>query len=398
MAQLYTVKEAATRWQKELGRLGARELGRLGLTAAPASANAVRKARGALYRTGTDLTKEQLARHRQLNGLQANQLRKNFFTVAPTAGYGSYPQSPIAPPASQASKVMAAAAGPRMPQRAIGTVDRGVLTHELGEYQMGRGYANAERLQPRPNLNTAHLDNYAPDQMRHIIGAKRKDIQLPRAQSLPPTNLQYAAAVHGSHLGTAAPQSEMVNAFRDPAARRYARQLRQQVALFDERRVFAKAKQFGATPASPLPLGGKAHYKLDQWARNEAPLPLHAIEQRAVLGTPTTPKQRQTAEGIATVMAKAEHQDYLARNSIAPDAKFFRNSRGMKIRVQSRDEYVKSQLEDLRDDLNETKRKYVMPANAQRQFMGLLSGLRNDSALVPSSFQPGAQRAVQLFR
>ena len=97
-------------------------------------------------------------------------------------------------------------------------------------------------------------------------------------------------------------------------------------------------------------------------------------------------------------MAEAEHQDFLARNGIAPDAKFFRNNRGMRIRVKSRDEHVKSQLEDLRDDLNETKRKYVMPANAQRQFMGLLSGLRNDSALVPSSFQPGAQHAAKLFR
>ena len=121
----------------------------------------------------------------------------------------------------------------------------------------------------------------------------------------------------------------------------------------------AKAKQYGATPATPLPLGGKSHYKLDSWMRDKVPLSPEGQLMRLHVGgkTPEAEKQKLRQETMSTF---EQMRTYLDPEMV--------------------DDMQKGVVEKF-DNL--AKAAVPRPAipNAQRQFTGLLSGMRDDAAI-----------------
>lgn len=71
------LKTALNRWQKELPNLGASDLARMGMSAAPTTRAAIHNAKLRLFRTGTDLNPAQLDRHRTLNGRTQQTVDRN---------------------------------------------------------------------------------------------------------------------------------------------------------------------------------------------------------------------------------------------------------------------------------------------------------------------------------
>jgi len=295
MGQLYTVKTARTRWQRELGNLGAAELGRLGLRSRPVTLGAqvgapnakgvrpidflspradqsVRVARRRLYQTGTDLTPEQLGRHRRLNELQAEQTKNLFFTQVETPmGYAGSAGFRIAPPRKEVDPFLGrigGVIGQKYDPRTRGSIERSVLQHELAESALSQGLVNNMR-ESAPAAPA--LKQFASVSAKDL--PTRGKLTLPGVRRETQTDLRYPAAQMAGHMGPGAPLQDMLYTFRDPAARRYMRRMRTGPAASPEdKAVFEKMKQFGATPAAPIAPGGRQHRALERFAADQLPI------------------------------------------------------------------------------------------------------------------------------
>ena len=267
-------KLARTRFLElaDKGLLAAADAARLGLTPRFNAATGklknrmVQGVRGRLYGAATDLTPRQLAKTRTLGGKIED---------AVTARHGvKMVESPFGPAASLAGNVVmdhdlrgaitSIVPLPKRDARAMGTIRRSVVDHELAEGAMGAGAANWARQQGEHEAAKALMPNTTSD-LNHI-----RDQVRPMSEGLadgmnllhPGTEHNYEAKAFASHHGPAALVAEAQAAFRDPAASRYMDKTRK----LDPGDVYAqgKMKQFGHTPAYPMPMGGKQHFALDE--------------------------------------------------------------------------------------------------------------------------------------
>jgi len=264
MGQLYTVKTAAPRWQREYAQLSPEDVDRLGIRSAPKSRFDIELARRKLFDFGTDLTPTQIERHRRLNRLMANQVRENHFVVGDglrhgDSGYAAGAHGVVAPTVDGGKRFVddqyRQIAG-RARVDHYGTTDRSLLNHELAEEAMGAGARNADPKRMR-DFTGSPADRPLPSHAR-----------LPRAAGTVPSRARYLPAPFSTHFGSGANLAEVETLFRDPDAYRLFDTMKRVNDDPEERAYYGKAKQYGATPSRPLPVGGKAHYKLDQWIKN----------------------------------------------------------------------------------------------------------------------------------
>jgi hypothetical protein len=377
---LWTTKEAVTRWQQELakGTLGAAEKARLRIPQAAEGMldnRTIQKVRNRLFRPTTDLNAAQLARHRQMRGLQTQAIVPRHGKFIPQG----LEESPVGPAGvlsgnllmkPSPSKELATYGEqfgkhfqPASTHRAANTLDNATLHHELTEQAMSQGSSNLLRAKGHEEMGdrlTPRLQSQLSPVQEVLEGSPAEEI----GRGLQPvTNAapqHYEPKPFASHLGPAAIMAESQQAYRDPAALRV--QARMRSTTPDEQAMAAKVKQYGGTPSAPLPLGGKAHRKLDEAAVN-FPLVPQAAQTRGMLPTaPVSPAMAANAQkGI-------------------DDAKGMYALMGMD--PSALDE-AQSHVDKLKGRVGQRNR----PENEREQLMALLSAPRRDA--MPKTAAPG---------
>lgn len=365
-------KEAATRWQKELakGALGAAEKARLKI---PQMADnvldnrTIQKVRNRLWRPTTDLNAAQLAQHRQMRGLQSQSILSRHGTEIPQ-GLEESPIGPagvlsgnlfMKPSPAQDLEAYGSQFGrhfqPASIHRAAPTIDNATLHHELAEQAMAQGSSNlmrhkgheeiADRLTPRAQSHLAPIQEALEMGPASDIGKSLKPVTNPVSQ-------QYEPKPFASHLGPAAILAENQQSYRDPAAMRVQARMRSMTP--DEQAFAAKVRQYGGTPSSPLPLGGKAHRKLEDAAVNLPQVP-QAQQTRAMLPTaPITQQQAEAAQGGVNSARKMYEQMGMDPSLLEP---------------------AQAQVDQLHQRVGVRNR----PQNEREQLISLLSAPRRDA-------------------
>lgn len=268
-------KLALARWHKELPHLSLHQRERLGVPGV-LDREGLRSLRGALWHSGTDLSPSQLARHQGLQGRLGIQWRKNFFNEGPyasTEGGGIYA---LSAPAQGSARYQ--------PKK-----DLAYLHHELGEFAQTR----ATKKGPTPETE---LDSLMADQ-KAFPNLPSESLLKP----LPDTS-------HGTHRGGAPILAEHLTSFRDPVSRELLGRMRSNPAQVgpDEIALQKKLRQYGATHAAPIPLGGKQHARVEDWLLN---LPQEMLSDRNKL-------RRQ-----ADAPSKIDRRDLMGHlSALRPDA------------------------------------------------------------------------------
>lgn len=295
----YFLKTALTRWQKELsaGNLPSLERARIGLPARKKNLDdrTIRKVREKMYGASTDLTPDQLERHRELNDRIYDQLRRRYATEVGSQSKGGPAFSDVGQvfmhkdPTAQLVKGY----GPQEKERAMrgrGAYNRAVLHHELGEAAMQEGTANwAKKVREQPGVTLTPAQEKAMQEFqvfsaqkakKYIKGKKMPGLDKVKGYHLlsePNAPLQqtsgrtYEPRQMGSHMGVYAPAAEMEHVHRDPDAFNLERRVFAGRGYnAGDREFWKRWKQYGGTQAAPLPVGGRAIRTMDEHFATQA--------------------------------------------------------------------------------------------------------------------------------
>lgn len=292
------------------GALGVRDLARVGLHgASELHGPNVRDVRSRLSQGVSDLTGAAAQRHDMLNGRLADNIvrRHGAFVHATPAGpamnlAGHTLLTHNAIP--EAAELVGGDSSQWM--RNAGSLRRALTEHEIAEGTMAAGTArhlralghhtSADSLHP----STPEAVKGLASTLRHggfddVADALHK-VPTPAAQS-------YEPKPFGSHLGPSAVLSEQQALWRNPEAQRMQASLR---ITPEEQEIARRIKQYGGTESRPLPLGGKAHRKLEQDAITFKELSPDAQRLRAQIPSAyISPDQAAaTRQGIESSLAE----------------------------------------------------------------------------------------------
>lgn len=369
-------KMARTRFLElaEKGLLSAADMKRLGITDKFMAATGkqknrmVKSLRGKLYGAATDVRGRQLANHRTLAGKLED---------AVVARHGAVvPNSPMGPGASVGGNViMSGDLGneiqklvkplPKRDVRALGPIQRSIVDHEVAESAMAAG--GAERL--RQQGLHAEAGGFVPSNdlelnaLRTHLGFMDPTLGDKANLLHPGTTHAYEAKPFASHIGPAALVAEAQSTFRDPAASKYMIGMRQKAP--DDAYTMKKMKQFGHTPAYPMPLGGKQHFALDEAVAN---ISADKLDESA-LANRMRMKGVMIPKGAAKSLEKAREPIEAYEKAGLIDATMAR-----RMHADLDKEIARIQkLEGVRS------RPYTNPQEARQRHMALFAAPRNDA-------------------
>jgi hypothetical protein len=253
-------KIALTRWQKEqaAGNMSARDTLRLPAGAASNKPDLIRAARDSMWSGGTDLSPEQLERHRALNGMLAET------DVTRLGGIHSHtlhagPQTTLSGQVSVGPD-----AGTWFRRYAEGHAEEDVRNQHRQIYSQLR----------QPEDRTIYRAVAAHEGGEKALARGANDREMP----LRPI---------GTHAGALPIVAEQQAMYRDPTAQRVTEKFRN--ADPDNAFIAKKIRQYGGTPNNPLPIGGKAHVKLEEEVYKHTPETLPAAGLRSKVMTSTNP-------------------------------------------------------------------------------------------------------------
>lgn len=362
----------------EKGLLSAKDKARLGITQKFTEATGKRKnrmvqnLRERLYGAKTDLTRRQLANNQAIGQMTGDAIVARHGTAVSKSPMGTagnvmgniFVDKDLT---KNLNKAVTPIGGrpPKNPESAMGNIRRSVIDHELAEATMGAGAANWARQQGQHEraafLSPRNASELKAGQARL---SRMKNNFAKKINLLPPgTEHAYEAKPYASHYGPAAAIAETQRTFRDPAASRYMAKLRESDPgdAYTQR----KMKQFGHTPAYPMPLGGKQHFALDNAVANmpEAKLGPQAKQLRALTPGAQLPKgtKAELEQGLKQI------ESLLQEGLIDPAT-----AEGMRNRTQ---ELI--QLAEKSEGIRQ--RPYADRQEARRRHMALFAAPRNDA-------------------
>lgn len=353
----------------EKGLLSAADKARLGITDKFTAATGklknrmVRGLRGRLYGAGTDLAPHQLARNRTLGGRLGDTIAARHGEIVPNlpTGPASNVGGNVLLSGNMGPAFQTEAKLPKRDANAMSTVRRSVVDHEVAEGAMAAGAAQRARQLGEHGL-AKNLVPGSPEELNELrgnMGALGAELNLLH----PGTEHAYEGKAFASHHGPAALVAEAQSTFRDPAASRYMDKIRKQDSA--EAYTKRKMKQFGHTPAYPMPLGGKQHFALEEAVAN---MPDNHIDPGAVFRRQQTPGSKLpkgTSESIEEELKDIEER--LRKRQI--------------YKARADEERAALQQELLRVQKAEGTRQspYTDPQEARRRHMALLAAPRNDA-------------------